>query len=495
MLFYASLLFSRCINLDTKLEKLPQLSDGKAHPFDESVRRVERGSRIVTVVSDNTKLILQMPRGNLETIHPRALVISAVRKHLDNLRYYVAFDLMKKHRINMNLIYDHNPEMFFENISAFIEQVSQVNHINLFLTDLREEDVTVTMYTAAYDRGTTGPSVTRGMAFKTKVDTVCDALRIGLQEVDPDKYMLSILTAYVKKSSPELNTALQCVKELRNKEKNAFKGSVSAEESLKYLLFLVDVNELYDVALGTYDFDLVLMVAEKSQKDPKEYLPFLNNLRRMEHNYQMYTIDLHLRRYSKALHHISKCGEEHFGECLNLTKQQKLYAEALTLFDTKSAQYKDIALGYGEYLCEKKSYEEAGIVYSKANANEQALNSFENALNWRQATIMAIKMNYPSDKMEELARQMAGKLKDQRRHAEAACLLEQYAADIEESIVVLIEGSQWEEAVRLMYKHNRTDFIESDLKTALVDSCVQFESLLEDTQVGSRLFFNICYSD
>ncbi len=40
----------------------------------------------------------------------------------------------------------------------------------------------------------------------------------------------------------------------------------SAEEALKYLLFLVDVNELYDVALGTYDFDLVIMVAEKSQK-------------------------------------------------------------------------------------------------------------------------------------------------------------------------------------------------------------------------------------
>ena len=39
-----------------------------------------------------------------------------------------------------------------------------------------------------------------------------------------------------------------------------------AEEALKYLLFLVDVNEMYDIALGTYDFDLVLMVAEKSQK-------------------------------------------------------------------------------------------------------------------------------------------------------------------------------------------------------------------------------------
>lgn len=41
---------------------------------------------------------------------------------------------------------------------------------------------------------------------------------------------------------------------------------MSAEEALKYLLFLVNVNDLYEHSLGTYDFDLVLMVAEKSQK-------------------------------------------------------------------------------------------------------------------------------------------------------------------------------------------------------------------------------------
>lgn len=28
----------------------------------------------------------------------------------------------------------------------------------------------------------------------------------------------------------------------------------------------MDVSELYDYSLGTYDFDLVIMVAEKSQK-------------------------------------------------------------------------------------------------------------------------------------------------------------------------------------------------------------------------------------
>ena len=41
---------------------------------------------------------------------------------------------------------------------------------------------------------------------------------------------------------------------------------MTADEALKYALFLVDVNRLYDVALGMYDFQLVLMVAERSQK-------------------------------------------------------------------------------------------------------------------------------------------------------------------------------------------------------------------------------------
>ena len=85
--------------------------------------------------------------------------------------------------------------------------------------------------------------------------------------------------------------------------------TLTAEDALKYTLFLVDVNQLYDVALGMYDFSLVLLVAEKSQKDPKEYLPFLNKLRKLPLHYQRYRIDRHLRRFDKALPHISKCGK------------------------------------------------------------------------------------------------------------------------------------------------------------------------------------------
>ena len=44
-------------------------------------------------------------------------------------------------------------------------------------------------------------------------------------------------------------------------------------------------------------------------QDPKEYLPFLNNLRKLETNFQRYTIDKYLKRYSKAIHHLSLCSK------------------------------------------------------------------------------------------------------------------------------------------------------------------------------------------
>lgn len=54
------------------------------------------------------------------------------------------------------------------------------------------------------------------------------------------------------------------------------------DAALKFLVIMVDEQELYDVALGLYDLDLALMVAERAQMDPKEYVNFLTTLHEME---------------------------------------------------------------------------------------------------------------------------------------------------------------------------------------------------------------------
>uniref|UniRef100_A0A3P8PZ67 Elongator complex protein 1 n=1 Tax=Astatotilapia calliptera TaxID=8154 RepID=A0A3P8PZ67_ASTCA len=473
----------RCLQLSTLTVKGLQAAlasdGGQNDQNDETLRRVERGSRIVTVVPQDTRVILQMPRGNLETIHHRALVLAQLRKWLDSLKFRDAFECMRKLRINLNFIYDHNPKAFLENIETFIKQLSSINHINLFLTELKEEDTTGSMY----PRSESSPVQPQPASKQKKVDVVCDALRSVMDSMDPNKFCLSILTAYVKKTVPELEIALQKVHELRENPPKA-PGAVSAEEALKYLLFLVNVNDLYDYSLGTYDFDLVLMVAEKSQKDPKEYLPFLNMLKSLEPNYQRYTIDKHLKRYRKALHHLSKCGEEHFPEALQLVKEQKLYSEALRLYSADSAHYKTLSCAYAEHLVEQQQAEQAGLLLWRCGEPARALQAFATSSSWRNAICVAQQIPLPPDQLALLARDLAEKLNEQRRYSEAALLLDQYAKDCEEAILALITGASWEEALRLIYMHNRQDITETNLKPAILEAVNTQTSFLE-AQVGT----------
>uniref|UniRef100_A0A4X2LDI3 Elongator complex protein 1 n=1 Tax=Vombatus ursinus TaxID=29139 RepID=A0A4X2LDI3_VOMUR len=432
---------------------------------EETLRKVERGSRIVTVVPQDTKLVLQMPRGNLEVVYHRALVLAQIRKWLDRLMFKEAFECMRKLRINLNLIHDHNPQAFLENVEAFVKQIDSVNYINLFFTELKEEDITKTMYPPPVANNI---QMTRGPDGK-KVDLICDAMRAAMQNINPHKYCLCILTSHIKKTKPELEIVLQKVHELQGNT-SSFPDAVSAEEALKYLLLLVDVNELYDHSLGTYDFDLVLMVAEKSQKDPKEYLPFLNTLRKMETNYQRYTIDKHLKRYEKAIGHLSKCGPEYFPECLNLIKDKNLYNEALKLYPSNSQQYKDISSIYGEHLKQKNLFEQAGLVFARSGACGKALDAFVSSGSWQQAFCMAAQLNYTKDQLAGLGRALSGKLAEQRKHSDAALVLEQYAEDYEEAVLLLLEGANWEEALRLVYKYNRLDIIETNIKPSILEA-------------------------
>uniref|UniRef100_A0A671MJJ4 Elongator complex protein 1 n=1 Tax=Sinocyclocheilus anshuiensis TaxID=1608454 RepID=A0A671MJJ4_9TELE len=430
-----------CLNLSTlSIKGLQSALSSDANQNDETVRKVERGSRIVSVVPQDTRLILQMPRGNLETIHHRALVLAQLRKWLDRLRFKDAFESMRKLRINLNLIYDHNPTVFLDNIEMFLKQIDSINCINLFLTELKEEDTTTTMYPCPSCSASSSASGKGGK----KVDIICDALRSTMETLDPQKYCLCILTSHVRKTTPELEIALQKVHELRGD------NSVSAEEALKYLLFLVNVNELYEHSLGTYDFDLVLMVAEKSQKDPKEYLPFLNMLKTLEPNYQRYTIDKHLKRYRKALHHLSNSGEEHFTELLSLVKDQRLYSDALELYPSDSEQYKTLSVAYAEHLVEQQQAEQAGLLLWRCGENARALQAFISCTSWRNTLAVATHIPLPPEQLALLARDLAEKLLEARRHAEAALCLEQYAKDCEEAISALIQGAAWEEALRLV---------------------------------------------
>lgn len=82
-------------------------------------------------------VVLQMPRGNLETIYPRALVLAAIRRNIEMDNYGAAFLACRNQRVDMNILHDHDPDRYMAKIAQIIAQIKRVDHIDLLLSQLR----------------------------------------------------------------------------------------------------------------------------------------------------------------------------------------------------------------------------------------------------------------------------------------------------------------------------------------------------------------------
>ncbi|KAH7910038.1 pol II transcription elongation factor [Hygrophoropsis aurantiaca] len=434
----------------------PDLSaDGPSNPSNAEVgnwekRRVERGSRIVTAVPSTTSLVLQMPRGNLETINPRPMVMKILESDLDAGNWRKAFLACRKHRVDLSVIVEHNKDAFMSNVAAFVEQIDDVDYVNLFLT-----------------------SVGRSQLPSGDIATVCDALRLELERKDISKYVNSILTAYVVKSPPDHESGLALLLRLRESQPEL------VEDAVKYIIFLVDADRLFDTALGMYDFSLVLMVAQHAQKDPREYLPFLRELRALRalsKFYQRFRIDDHLRRYSKALTNLNLAGEEHFQEAIAYVERHQLYDEALKIWKGTD-NYENVLKLYGEWLFERRDFRQAALIFIEASDVRKAIVAHERALEWQELFELSAKENMPDEEIKETAYRIAEELFAKKRFSESARVLFDYAKDTRQGVISLVHGNEFSEARRAITFYSVPELLDEIVLPGALESCNQ---ILED---------------
>ncbi|KAJ7744686.1 pol II transcription elongation factor [Mycena metata] len=383
-------------------------------------RRVERGSRIVVGVSSAMSLVLQMPRGNLETINPRPLVMEVVRRDLDARNHRKAFLSCRKHRIDLNALVEHDHAAFLENLPLFLEQVHEVDYINLFLTGIGQ--------------GSQGPE---------KITELCDAIRIELERKDLTKYVNSVLTAYMVKTPPDPEAGLALLLRLKDSDSHL------VEDAVKYIIFLVDADRLFDTALGMYDFSLVLMIAQHAQKDPREYLPFLRELRSLEKYYQRFRIDDHLKRYDSALRNLHLAGSSSFTEALAYIEQHKLYELAISIWKG-TEQYTTILEVYGDWLFERRDFRQAASVFVQAVALSKAMVAHEKALDWQELFDLAGRTGASQDDITDMGYRVGEDLASKKRYSDAARVLLDYAKDVREAVITLVQGNCFSEARRIV---------------------------------------------
>ena len=115
---------------------------------------------------------------------------------------------------------------------------------------LRNEDVTTTTYASSYPERRDPFSV--WPATGAKIGDVCAKLLSELEK-DPRRNILPILSCLVRSGGRGgVEAALKRIDASRRREAGG-----EAADALDFLLLLVDVDALFDVALGLYDFDLV----------------------------------------------------------------------------------------------------------------------------------------------------------------------------------------------------------------------------------------------
>ena len=349
------------LNEPKTLENFKKLNEGKNMNLlykqnlnykDFYMRTLERGA--VLVCCSGIKLILQMPRGNLETISPRLIVLDEIKKDVLNQQYEKAFLLCRKNKINLNLIYDINPDLFMNNLTKFITEVKKEDYLNLFLNSLIDDYCEEFKILFNYNKSMN--EINKNNT-NTKTNKICIAMRkILLTENNKSSgdYLSTILITYIKQNPHLYLEALKLVQKLKIENKTE-----KADKALEFLCWMVNANTLFDFALITYDFELVIMVAKHTQKDPKEYLKYLNELEEIKKTDPIkmkYKINMDQKNYSGALRELSKGGDKYFTEASTLIEKYNLYDEALSLYNKPLYEifYAQIYEKKGEYLSNLK---------------------------------------------------------------------------------------------------------------------------------------------
>ena len=441
---------------------------------DERCRNIERGARLVTVMPSIFALVLQSPIGTLETIYPRALVLAGIRDNINRKDYKTAFLACRNQRVDMNILHDHANQQFLSNVGLFIDQVKKVEHIDLFLSQLREEDVSETMYkeTLPGDHTSQGlPGVEILGAKTSKVNRICDAFLDALKSRTSTHFQ-NVVTAHVCKAPPDLDAGLTQIAGLRSKNPDL------VDAAIEHICFLADVNRLYDNALGLYDLELALLVAQQSQKDPKEYLPFLRNLQGMSVLRRQYSIDNHLARFKKALKHL--CDLDAFDEIKDYTIKHELYPEALGFYRYQEGKLREVMRLYADFLQQNGKLKQAGVAYEYLNDYGSASEAFRQAHLWKESLSCATLIPLPQSQLRSLAQTLADTLSESKDFFSAATIHLDYLADIGTAGRTFCKGYFFADALRIVGLHQRPDLLESVIDTGLVEGMASMTELLAD---------------
>jgi len=120
-----------------------------------------------------------------------------------NSEYRKAYEILRQQKIDLNLLFDINVDGFLEKGELIVQQVEKVDYLNLLLTSLKDElsndlEYILTPEEIKHNREALTKHTSNNTITKTQL--ICDLMIKSLSAVNRDKYILAIMTAYIKEN-------------------------------------------------------------------------------------------------------------------------------------------------------------------------------------------------------------------------------------------------------------------------------------------------------
>lgn len=261
------------------------------------------------------------------------------------------------------------------------------------------------------------------------------------------------------------------------------------ETAVTHLCFLQDVNKLYKTCLGLYDVKLTLVIAQQSQMDPKEYLPFLQNLHVQPELKRKFLIDDYLKNYELALKWLHEQGDEAHEEFDDYVVLHELYKPALKIYTYDKPRTNVIMGLFAEHLRETKQFGEAGVIFEYLIDLENALECYIMAKKWKQALSLVEKSADLLEKLSDTAEKLVETLTEDHKYSDAAEIEYQFLGNVEASIKLYCKQYWYDHAILLAEKSKKPELIESIVDVQINEGFGVIAELLADCkgQMNSQL--------
>ncbi|ELP86578.1 ikappab kinase complex-associated protein, putative [Entamoeba invadens IP1] len=224
-------------------------------------RATERGSVIVGFLEKDTKLILQMPRGNLEVIHPRGVVLDIVISLFARKGYAEMFEVIRRNKVNYNFIRNYNTKQIVEDVPLIVTPEVKSENVNAFLLSL--------------ENGVLGEPYSFYLKEDTEEHTeetrqIALAVRHYLSEIHyPEAFVKTYLATFLLLQPVDFAEVLVHLFNFNEEGK---------KDGIVYLGTFFPINAIFKSALLTKSKKIAKFVISYSSLDPKEYEEQINAL-------------------------------------------------------------------------------------------------------------------------------------------------------------------------------------------------------------------------